>query len=176
MTQRRRPPDVFLDRDGVIIRNRSDYVKSWAEVEILPGAPEAIAALTRNGSRVIVITNQSAVARGLVSLDTVEEMHRRLQRVIEDAGGHVTAFYVCPHHPDDGCDCRKPRPGLLLRAAREHGIDLPRAYFVGDQAGDMEAAAAAGCTGVLVDPDLAATVRLILERSGNQPAAGASSL
>jgi D-glycero-D-manno-heptose 1,7-bisphosphate phosphatase len=142
--------NVFLDRDGVIIRNRADYVKSWEEVEVLPGALDALARLAAAGHRAVVVTNQSAIARGLVSVATVDDIHHRLDRIIEAAGGAITAYYICPHAPEDGCACRKPQSGLLLRARDELSIDLGAAYLIGDQLIDMEAARAAGCTGVLV--------------------------
>jgi histidinol-phosphate phosphatase family protein len=144
------PGDVFLDRDGVIIRNRSDYVKSWDEVELLPGAVAALARLATAGHRAIVVTNQSAIARRLVSAATVDAIHHRLGRLVERAGGRISAYYICPHGPEEGCACRKPRPGLLLQAQREMGVDLSTAYVIGDQIIDMQASRAAGCTGVLV--------------------------
>jgi D-glycero-D-manno-heptose 1,7-bisphosphate phosphatase len=144
---------VFLDRDGIINRMRADYVKRWEELEILPGALETLARLSAGGCDVIVLTNQSAIGRGLVSRQTVDDMHRRLAELIETRGGHVRAFLVCPHKPSDGCDCRKPAPGLLHRARDELDVELATAVLVGDQLSDVEAARAAGCRAILVDDE-----------------------
>lgn len=144
---------VLMDRDGVINRMRRDYVKRWEELELLPGSLDAIARLVAAGREIVVLSNQSAIGRGLVSLETVEEINRRLRAAIERNGGAVRAFLVCPHRPEDGCTCRKPRPGLFLRARDELGVDLASAVMIGDQASDMEAARAAGCKAILVDPE-----------------------
>lgn len=145
-----RKPDVFLDRDGVIVRNRRDYVKSWAEVELLPGAVRAIARLSRAGHRVTVFTNQSAVGRGILPWDQLVEIHRRLSAIVASNGGEISRYLVCPHQPSDGCTCRKPKPGLLLRARREMGSDLSSAFVVGDQLSDLQAAWAVGSHAMLV--------------------------
>jgi histidinol-phosphate phosphatase family protein len=141
---------VFLDRDGVLVRNRPDYVKGWGEVEIVPGAFAALARLRSAGASVLVATNQSAVGRGIVRRETVDEIHDRLAHVAQDHGAVIDGFFVCPHRPDEGCSCRKPKPGLLLQAQRERGLDLSAAYMVGDQASDALAALAAGCTPILL--------------------------
>ena len=137
-------PAIFLDRDGVIIENRSDYVRSWADVEIFPQALTALAALRGNAYKMIIVTNQSPIGRGIVSRAQVDEINRRLIVEIEAAGGAVDGVYVCPHHPDEGCDCRKPQPGLLLQAAQEHDIDLERSLMIGDALSDLQAGLAAG--------------------------------
>lgn len=142
---------VFLDRDGVINRERADYVKCWHEVEILPGALDAIAQLAALGCPILVITNQSAIGRGIVTADEVDAIHRRLRDTVKAHGGRIDAFYVCPHHPDAGCDCRKPKPGLLLQAAEEHALDLRSCIFVGDSWTDREAAQSVGCESILVE-------------------------
>jgi D-glycero-D-manno-heptose 1,7-bisphosphate phosphatase len=143
-------PDVFLDRDGVIIRHRVDYVRSWSEVEPLPGAVAAIGRLCRAGHRVMVVTNQSAVGRGLLDQDVLDDIHQRLAGMVRHEGGEITHFFVCPHHPEAGCDCRKPRPGLLLQAAEQFGSELDGAFLVGDQPSDVSAARSAGCRPILV--------------------------
>jgi D-glycero-D-manno-heptose 1,7-bisphosphate phosphatase len=140
-----------MDRDGIINRMRPDYVKSWNEFELMPGALDAVARLSAAGHHVVILTNQSAIGRGLVSMEIVDEIHRRLADLIAQRGGSVRAFLVCPHTPDDGCDCRKPRPGLLRRARDELGVDLAGAVMIGDQLSDVEAARAAGCAAILVD-------------------------
>jgi histidinol-phosphate phosphatase family protein len=144
-------PVVFVDRDGVINRMRQDYVKSWLEFEPLPGAIDAMARLSSSGRDVIVVTNQSAIGRGLVSLATVQEIHDRLSAMVEAAGGEIRAFLICPHTPADNCPCRKPAPGLLRRAHDELGVDLAEAVLIGDQPTDVEAAHAAGCGAILID-------------------------
>jgi D-glycero-D-manno-heptose 1,7-bisphosphate phosphatase len=141
---------VFLDRDGVLVRDRADYVKSWSEVEIVPGAFAALARLGSAGARIFVATNQSAVGRGIVRRDAVDDIHDRLARIARDHGARIDGFLVCPHPPDDGCACRKPKPGLLLQAQRECGLDLSAAYMVGDQVSDALTGIAAGCTPILL--------------------------
>jgi D-glycero-D-manno-heptose 1,7-bisphosphate phosphatase len=141
---------IFLDRDGVITENRADYVKSWTEVVFLPGVFEALRWLSQTSYRLVIVTNQSAVGRGIITLDTAHEINQRLVDAIQGQGGRIDSIYLCPHHPDAGCECRKPRPGLLFCAATELGLDLTRSYLVGDGRSDMEAARAAGVQGILV--------------------------
>jgi D-glycero-D-manno-heptose 1,7-bisphosphate phosphatase len=143
-------PAIFLDRDGVINENRAGYVKSWNEVRILPGALDALRSLARLDWPIVVVSNQSVIGRGLTSGEAVKDIHARLREEAAKAGGRIDAFYYCPHRPDEGCDCRKPAPGLLLQAARELGIDLRRSYMVGDAEEDAQAALAAGCGPILV--------------------------
>ncbi|GAC1658547.1 MAG: HAD-IIIA family hydrolase [Candidatus Dormibacteraceae bacterium] len=147
---RRLKPAVLIDRDGVLLRNREDYVKSWAEAEVIPGSIEAVARLSRAGHRVFVVTNQSAVGRGLMSTADLDAIHTNLAALVADQRGHLEGFLTCPHLPEAGCDCRKPKPGLLHQARDNHGVELGRAYFVGDFVTDIEAADAAGCTPILV--------------------------
>jgi D-glycero-D-manno-heptose 1,7-bisphosphate phosphatase len=144
------PQAILLDRDGVINRERADYVKSWGEFEVLPGALPALSRLSSLHVPILVLTNQSAIGRGLVSLATVDAIHARLQWLVHAAGGRIDAFYICPHHPVDGCACRKPKPGLLLQAAAEFNLDLTACIFVGDSYTDYQAAQAAGCDTILV--------------------------
>jgi len=141
---------VFLDRDGVINENRADYVKSWEEFVFLPNVFEPLQLLAQNHTAIVVVSNQSAIGRGLVRPEVVEGIHRRMRIEVLRRGGRIDAVFYCPHHPDDGCDCRKPRPGLLLRAARELGIDLAGSYLIGDAISDVEAALAAGCSPIFV--------------------------
>jgi histidinol-phosphate phosphatase family protein len=152
MTTGIRQPVVFVDRDGVINRMRQDYVKSWLEFEPLPGAIDALARISSSGHDVIVVTNQSAIGRGLISLATVQEIHDRLSAMVEAVGGEIRRFLICPHAPADKCACRKPAPGLLCRARDELGVDLADAVLIGDQPTDVEAAHAAGCGAILIDP------------------------
>ena len=141
---------IFLDRDGVINENRADYVKSWQEFRFLPGAREAIAKLSHAGHRIIVCTNQAGIARGSLSRETVEEIHRRMVVEIAQVGGKIERVYYCPHSKDENCCCRKPRPGMLLRARDELGIDMNDAVFIGDSISDMRAGLQAGVHPILV--------------------------
>jgi D-glycero-D-manno-heptose 1,7-bisphosphate phosphatase len=141
---------VFLDRDGVINENRADYVKRWEEFVFLPHVFEPLRQLAQNGLLTIVVTNQSAINRGLVSRETVETIHRRMCEVISRNGGRVDAVLTCPHRPDENCTCRKPRPHLLLQAAERFDLDLSRSYLIGDALSDIAAGLAIGCCPILV--------------------------
>ena len=136
---------VFLDRDGVINRDSTDYIKSWPEFEFIAGSIEAIRDLTLNGFISIVITNQSALPRRLLSRQELEHIHRMMSKTIAAGGGKITDIFFCPHLPDDRCDCRKPKPGLILQAQRKYNIDLTQTILVGDSARDIECARNAGC-------------------------------
>jgi len=142
---------VFLDRDGVINKNLdNDYVKRWDEFEFLPKSREAIKALTDAGWDIVVISNQAGVGKGLMTSRDVREINANMIAEIERCGGKIKAVYFCPHKPDDGCDCRKPKPGMLLRAAREYGIELTKSYLIGDKITDIQTGAQVGCTTILV--------------------------
>jgi D-glycero-D-manno-heptose 1,7-bisphosphate phosphatase len=143
-------PAVFLDRDGVINEKRSDYVRSWEDFVYLPGALDALSRLARRGAEVVVVTNQSAIGRGKVSVEVIQEIHRRMQSDILATGGPLVTVYICPHVPWDGCYCRKPNPGLLLQAADDLGIHLPSSVLVGDSVTDIGAAQAAGCRTIYI--------------------------
>ena len=161
---------VFLDRDGVINQDSPDYIKCWAEFHFIPGSLDAIARLTRGGCSVIVITNQSAVNRQMVTLEDLEAMHRRLSQAVSDSGGRITDIFVCPHRPDEGCDCRKPKPGLIFSARDRYGIDLSNAVMVGDSVKDILAGQAAGCgRTVLVQTGNGMTAIQSLEETGQRP-------
>jgi histidinol-phosphate phosphatase family protein len=141
---------IFIDRDGVINVNRSDYVKSWDEFHFLPGSREAIVKLSRAGHRIVVCTNQAAVAKRIISVETVEDIHRRMVAEIADMGGVIEKVYYCPHAREENCDCRKPQPGMLLRARDELGLNMCDAVFVGDSMSDVRAGLAAGVHAILV--------------------------
>lgn len=143
-------PAVFLDRDGVINQNRADYVRTWEQVEFLPGVFDALRRLAGSHFAVVVVTNQSAVGRGLMTAETLHAIHDGIAQRIAAEGGRVDAIFACPHRPDAGCDCRKPQPGMLLQAAAALDIDLASSFLVGDAVTDMEAALAAGCRPVMV--------------------------
>jgi len=147
---------VFLDRDGVLIEEVG-YLSKVGQVRLIAGATEAVAALNRLGVTVVVVTNQSGVARGYFPEERVGEVHRSLDALLAMRGARVDRYYYCPHHPEAEveryrlrCECRKPRPGLLLRAAAELGVDLARSHLVGDKASDLAAGGAAGCKCILV--------------------------
>jgi D-glycero-D-manno-heptose 1,7-bisphosphate phosphatase len=141
---------IFVDRDGVLNRERKDYVKSWSEFEFLPGALAALARLAGFGVPILLITNQSVIGRGLAERSEIDEIHARLQGAAKDRGGRIDKVFVCPHRPDEGCGCRKPAPGLLLQAAEAYGLNLSHCIFIGDAVTDALAAEAAGCASLLV--------------------------
>ena len=141
---------VVLDRDGVINRDSDEYIKSPEEWIPIPGSLEAIARLCRAEYRVVVATNQSGIARGLFTLDTLNRIHARMLEHIQRKGGAIDAIAVCPHGPDNDCACRKPRPGMLLDLARRLNVNLHGVPVVGDSIRDLEAARAAGAQPVLV--------------------------
>ena len=141
---------VILDRDGVINRDSREFVKNTDEWQPIPGSIEAIAKLSRAGYTVAVASNQSGLARGLFDRNALQAMHRKLRRLVAAEGGRIDRIVVCPHGPGDGCNCRKPAPGLLLRLARHYGTSLDGVPAVGDSLRDLEAAAAAGATPLLV--------------------------
>lgn len=135
---------VFLDRDGVINAESAAYIKGWHEFEFLPGSREAIVRLFRAGLAVVVVTNQSGVARGFISPENLHDLHDRMVRAVRDAGGEIHGIYFCPHHPDDGCPCRKPLPGLVEQAAADLGLDPAQSWLVGDSERDIRCGSAAG--------------------------------
>jgi D-glycero-D-manno-heptose 1,7-bisphosphate phosphatase len=146
---------VFLDRDGTI-NIEKEYLYQAAEFEFIPGAAEAIRLLNQAGMLVVVVTNQSGVARGYYTEEDVENLHRHIDRELESCGAHVDAWLYCPHHPTGRgsyglpCNCRKPLPGMLQDAARRYGIDLEKSAIIGDKLADIEAGLAAGCRTILV--------------------------
>ena len=141
---------ILLDRDGVINQDSAAFVKSEDEFIPLPGALEAIAALSRSGFLVAVCTNQSGIGRGLLTEAVLERIHRKLRQGISAAGGTLHGIQYCPHLPDDGCDCRKPKPGMVLKLMHSLSVDAAETTFVGDSLRDVQAGRAAGCRVVLV--------------------------
>lgn len=137
-------PAIFLDRDGVIIENLPAYVRRWDDVKIIPGALEALAVARSSLYKIIIVTNQSAVGRGILTLEKAREINDCLVEVITREGGRVDGTYMCPHAPHEDCPCRKPKPGLLLQAADELSIDLSRSVLIGDAISDLMAGQAAG--------------------------------
>ncbi|WP_447743885.1 D-glycero-beta-D-manno-heptose 1,7-bisphosphate 7-phosphatase [Pseudomonas nicosulfuronedens] len=141
---------LILDRDGVINQDSDAYIKSLDEWIPIPSAITAIARLSKAGWTVAVATNQSGIARGYYDLATLESMHQRLHDLVAEQGGELGVVVYCPHGPDEGCDCRKPKPGMLLQIAQHYGVDLRGTWFVGDSRGDLDAALAVDCQPVLV--------------------------
>jgi len=140
---------IFLDRDGTLNPDPG-YIGSPDQFELFPGVAAALARLTRAGARLVVVTNQSGVGRGLFSSEDLDAIHAKLRRLLQDAGASLDAIYVCPHHPDEHCGCRKPETGMIDRAVCELGIDLSRSYLIGDHAKDMELAKRVGAKRVWV--------------------------
>ncbi|MCP5040003.1 MAG: D-glycero-beta-D-manno-heptose 1,7-bisphosphate 7-phosphatase, partial [bacterium] len=141
---------VILDRDGVINRDSREFVKTTDEWIPLPGSIVAIAELSRAGYTVTVASNQSGLARGLFDRRALRAMHCKFRKLVAAKGGHVDRIVVCPHGPDDGCECRKPRPGLLRRLARHYYTGLTGVPVIGDSPRDLQAAAAADARPILV--------------------------
>jgi D-glycero-D-manno-heptose 1,7-bisphosphate phosphatase len=167
----KRRPTVILDRDGVLNKRppQAQYVRSWSEFEWLPGAKEALRLLNEAGYQAIVVSNQAGIGRGEMTEEALREIHKRMKAETADAGGKIEAIYYCPHNWDEGCECRKPKPGLLFQAQRELNLDLSRTLFIGDDERDAEAAAAAGSPSTLVSEGcslLDITARLV---SGELP-------
>jgi D-glycero-D-manno-heptose 1,7-bisphosphate phosphatase len=140
---------VFIDRDGTI-NEETGYVDSLDKFRILPGVTDAIRELNQNDIPAILITNQSGIARGYFTTDFLKALHEKMHRELGKNGCRLDGIYLCPHHPDDGCACRKPKPGMLLRAAREKGIVLHNSYVIGDKIIDIELAHRVGAKGILV--------------------------
>jgi D-glycero-D-manno-heptose 1,7-bisphosphate phosphatase len=137
-------PAIFLDRDGVIIKNRPEYIRSWEEVVFLPGVLDSLQKLARASLRIVIVTNQSVVGRGLITLEQAQDINDRLVASIIKVGGRIDSVYMCPHPPEAMCNCRKPRPGLFLEAAVDLSLDLENSVMVGDALTDLIAAWDAG--------------------------------
>jgi D-glycero-D-manno-heptose 1,7-bisphosphate phosphatase len=138
---------AFLDRDGVINCKAPEgqYVTRWEQMEFFPGTCEAIRLLNQSGYFVVIVSNQRCVAKGLITASDLESMHARMVRDFAAAGARIDAIYYCPHELQPACACRKPAPGMLLDAAREHQLDLSASWMIGDSAHDVEAGRRAGC-------------------------------
>jgi histidinol-phosphate phosphatase family protein len=151
MADRELRPALFLDRDGTLIVDVG-YPRHADQVQVIPDAAAALGRARKAGFALVVVSNQSGIGRGLVSAEEAAAVHARFVAAYADLGVRFDASYYCPHGPEDGCPCRKPQPGLLLRAAREHGIDIPASFMIGDKVTDVETAHAAGCRGILLAP------------------------
>ena len=155
---------VFFDRDGVINKERKDYVKTIDELEIFENIPSCIKQLKKNNYLVIVITNQSAINRGLTDIQKIDEIHTKIQRYLKKFNTQIDAFYFCPHRPDENCLCRKPNPGLIIQASTNFDIDLQSSWMIGNNDSDVLAGKNAGCKSIKIDSnsDLPSTIEKIL--------------
>lgn len=145
---------VFFDRDGVINKERSDYVKTIYELEILPRVIESAKQLKEAGFLLVVVTNQSAINRGLTTHDNIKDIHSTIRGFFKNNGADIDGFYYCPHKPEENCYCRKPKPGLLFKAAQELNIDLKSSWMIGNNDSDLQSAISAGCRGIKISTDL----------------------
>jgi D-glycero-D-manno-heptose 1,7-bisphosphate phosphatase len=143
-------PLVILDRDGVINQDSDEFIKSVEEFVPISGSLEAIARLNQAGFQVVIASNQSGVARGLLDLATLEAIHQKLHQLLAAVGGHVDGIFYCPHGPDEDCDCRKPLPGLLKQIGEEFGVSLEGVPVIGDSLRDLQSAVAVGARPILV--------------------------
>ncbi|WP_159991031.1 D-glycero-beta-D-manno-heptose 1,7-bisphosphate 7-phosphatase [Pelistega ratti] len=177
---------IILDRDGVINHESAEFVKNADEWIPLAGSIEAIAQLYHAGYKIVVATNQSGLGRGLFDIHALHAMHKKLQQLLQEKGAMIDAFFICPHHPDDNCTCRKPLPGMFNDIKERYGIQQAGEFFaVGDSLRDLQAASAAGFKpwlvltgngrkthqkgelpiGTVISPDLSSVVKLLLEES-----------
>jgi D-glycero-D-manno-heptose 1,7-bisphosphate phosphatase len=141
---------IFLDRDGVINADRADYVKSVDELIIFDYAGKAIEKFNELGYLVFVISNQQGVAKGLISIESLQEMQKEIEKHVEQAQGKITEFKYCLHMAADNCNCRKPKPGMILEIAEKYNINLSKSFFIGDTPKDITAGKTTGCKTILV--------------------------
>jgi len=143
---------IFLDRDGVINKKppKGDYVKSWGEFEFLPGAIEALKLLSQNDYEIYIVTNQAGIARGVMSEEDLGTIHDKLKKELGKHHARINGIYYCPHGWNDGCECRKPKPGMFFQGANDHNLDLTKTILIGDDERDLQAGNAAGCKTILV--------------------------
>jgi D-glycero-D-manno-heptose 1,7-bisphosphate phosphatase len=141
---------VILGRDGILNEYREEHVTTPEEWQPVPGALEAVARINHAGWHTVVATNQSGIGRGMIDMSAVNTVHAHMNKMLQVQGGRLDAVFFCPHTPEDNCDCRKPKPGMLLDVGRRYGIDLATVPVVGDTARDLIAAHAAGCEPHLV--------------------------
>ena len=170
---------VFLDRDGVINQRppEGEYITRWEDFHILPGVAEGVALLNRVGFSVIVVTNQRGVAKGLITEAALEKMHERMTADLARAGAKIDATFYCPHDIEPRCECRKPAPGMLVSAARLHGIDLRTSWMIGDSDNDVEAGVNAGCkTARVVATDVSSSERARISEATIKAEISATSL
>lgn len=143
-------PAIFLDRDGVLIENRTNYVRDWSDVQIFPESIQALSNPKLRNYKIVIVTNQSGIGRGIIPIKTAIRINNRLVNLIRDQSGRLDGAYLCPHSPDAECNCRKPKPGLLLQAANELSLNLERSWMIGDAWSDLQAGQAAGVQGTII--------------------------
>ena len=141
---------VFIDRDGVINKDLGKYVTKPEEFDFIPGAVEALKKLHDSEFKILIITNQGGVGKGIYSEEDVEAIHEKMHNLLAKEGVRIDGVYYCPHHPEEGCDCRKPRLGMVNKAVEDHEIDASRSFFIGDKTSDVKAGKDAGCKTFLV--------------------------
>ena len=155
---------IFLDRDGVINYNDKNYVQSVESVKLIPKSLEAIAAISKSDYAIVIVTNQSAIGRGIISEQTSKSINEHLLNLIHNANGRVDGLYVCPHHPKMTCPCRKPKPGMLLKASSDLKLNLNHSWLIGDAFTDIQAAIAAKTKPILVKTGRGNEQSLLLEQ------------
>ena len=158
---------IILDRDGVINEDSDDYIKSPEEYVPVPGSLEAITLLNKAGYTVVVASNQSGIARGYFNQDTLDKMHDKLSALLAKKGGRIDRIYVCPHGPDDNCDCRKPRPGLLKDILKDYPVDPRKVIVIGDSLKDLQVARAVEMVPVLVRTGKGANTEAMINNDDN---------
>ncbi len=160
---------IFLDRDGVLIQNRPGYVRRWQDVKVYPNAVRALVAAKSSPYKLVIITNQSAVGRGLMSLETANAINNQLAAELRQRGGRIDAVFMCPHAPEQHCACRKPKPGLLYQAERLLGIDLQKSLLIGDAVTDLQAGREAGLAKVALVRTGRGRSQAVLARTDGAP-------
>ena len=158
-------PAIFLDRDGVINQERKDYVKNLTEFKIFDGVAEAIVLLRKKNFLIVIITNQSAINRKLLDVKTLENIHKYFQEYLKSNNTFIDAFYYCPHRPDENCICRKPKPGLLIKAIQDFKINPKESWMIGDSNSDLESGRLVGCNVMKINNhvNLEKAVEIIIE-------------
>jgi histidinol-phosphate phosphatase family protein len=157
-------PAIFLDRDGVLIENRAYYVREWSQVKVFPEAIKALSNSRLENYKIVIVTNQSAVGQDIISIDTALSINNRLVNLIRSQSGKLDDAFLCPHVPDIGCECRKPKPGLLLQAAEKLSLGLKRSWMIGDAWSDIQAGHAAGVHGTIIVKTGRGTVQLSMSQ------------
>lgn len=157
---------IIIDRDGVINHDSDAYIKSEEEWQPIDGSLEAIARLNHGGYTVVVASNQSGLARGYFDIETLSAMHRKMDEMLSKVGGQVDAIFYCPHGPDDGCSCRKPKPGMLLDIGQRFNVSLKDVVFIGDSISDIKAASNANAKSMLVRTGKGVKAEKILHAEG----------